>query len=231
MDFKLRLHINHNVPEMEIRILIVDSCPAVRFGLWTLLKDKENFQIVDCASSSDELFRKLKEVIPDIVIFDLVYNDLGDELTIEKLSAQYPEVKTIVYTSFCNEQTVYETIKSGIRGYVSKKSDINYLIKAIRMVSHGEYFLDPIITSKFIRATGFFDKKKDLLFEMTKREIQVIQLVSEGYRNKNIAEALSVSESTVKYHLKSIFSKLSVTSRMEAVLEAKKLGILQEQAS
>ncbi len=231
MFFKLKLHANHNVTEMEIRILIVDSCAAVRFGLWTLLKNKENFQVLDCASSSRELFQKLENNTPDIVIYDLTYNVSGDERTIEKLSARYPEVKIIIYTSFCNEQTVYETVKSGIRGYVSKKSDINYLIKAIRMVSRGEYYLDPIITSKFIQATGFFDKRKDLLFEMTKREIQIIQLVSEGHRNKNIAEALSISESTVKYHLKSIFSKLSVTSRMEAVLEAEKAGILPSKVS
>ncbi len=230
MTCKLKLNVNHNINGMEIRILIVDSCPAVRFGLGTLLKNTKNFQVVDCVSSLDELPQKLEKLSPNIVIFDLAHNDLNNEQIIKKLSDRYPEIKAIIYTAVEDTHTVYEAIKSGIRGYVSKKSDINYLIKAVSEVNRGEYYLDPIITPKFIRATGFVDKRKDLLFEMTKREIQIMQLVSEGYRNKNIAEALSISQSTVKYHLKSIFSKLSVTSRLEAVIEIKKAGILQDKA-
>ena len=202
MACNLKLNTNHNITEMEIRILIVDSCPAVRFGLGALLRNTKNFQVVDCISSLGELSQKLDEFSPDIVIFDLAPHDLSNEQTIKNLSARYPVVKAIIYTAVENKHTVYDAIKGGIRGYVSKKSDINYLIKAVLEVNRGEYYLDPIITPKFIRATGFVEKRKDLLFEMTKREIQIMQLVSEGYRNKNIAEALSISQSTVKYHLK-----------------------------
>lgn len=216
---------------METRILIADNCPALRLGLFRLLSEVQTFQVVGSAVNLGECFEKIETLNPDVVVLDLELDDSSADEAIKKLYAQHPNNKTIIYTSLDNEWTVYEVIKSGVQGYVLKKSTIDNLIKAIQEVSLGEYYLDPVITSKFIQVTGLLNTRKYQHCTITERETQILQLVAKGYKNKNIAKSLSITESTVKYHLKSIFTKLSVNSRIEAVLAAKKQGMLQEKAS
>lgn len=213
---------------MEIKILIVDDHPVIRYGLCKLLSAEPEFQVIGDAENSAECCEKVGKLKPDVVILDLEMNDSHRSTAISSLRTQHPKIKIIVYTAFNNDWIVNEVIKAGVQGYVVKNSDLSNLMSAIRIVSQGEHYLDPLITSKFIRTAGLLEKRKQQHCVISEREVEILQLVTKGYRNKEIAKSLAIEESTVKYHLSSIFTKLSVSNRTEAVLVAKEQGIFHD---
>ena len=213
---------------MEISILIVDDNPIIRYGLWKLLSAEPDFQVIGNAENCTECFEQIGILNPDVVILDLEMNDSHGSAAIRSLQTQYPKIKIIVYTLSTNDWVLNEVIKAGVRGYVVKKSDPSYLISAIRIVDQGERYLDPTIVSKLMQTVEFIEQRQLQHRMITERELEILKLIAKGYRNKVIAKSLFIAECTVKYHVSSIFTKLSVSSRIEATLAAKELGLLHD---
>jgi DNA-binding NarL/FixJ family response regulator len=213
---------------MEIRILIADDQPIVRYGLWKLLSDDPDFQVVGDAENGTECFEKIGKLKPDVVILGLEMKNLREGAIIKSLRTQHPKDKLIVYSGHNTNRAVSEAIKMGVHGYVVKSSTTNNLKAAIRIVSQGERYLDPAATSNLMQTIELIEKQQLQHRMITERELEILKLVAKGYRNKVIAKLLFIAECTVKYHVSSILTKLSVSSRIEAALVAKELGMLHD---
>jgi DNA-binding NarL/FixJ family response regulator len=215
-----------------IKILIVDDQSLFREALKTLLSTSSDFEIVGDCSNGEEALRMVLQYSPDIVLMDLRMPIMdGVEATRRILQMNKP-TRVIVLTTFDDDENVFEALRAGAVGYLLKDVSSDKLAEAIRAANQGEYFLLPSITAKvvseFSRISKPAPKNQDAFLPdpLSPREIEIIRLVATGASNKEIAEKLVISEGTVKNHLSSILSKLSVRDRMQAVLKAKELGII-----
>jgi DNA-binding NarL/FixJ family response regulator len=215
-----------------IKILIVDDQSLFREALKTLLNASPDFEIVGDASNGEEALRMVLQFSPNVVLMDLRMPIMdGVEATRRILQMNKP-TKVIVLTTFDDDENVFEALRAGAVGYLLKDVSSEKLYEAIKAANQGEYFLLPSITAKvvseFSRISRPAPKNQEnfLPDPLSPREIEIIRLVATGASNKEIAEQLVISEGTVKNHLSSILSKMSVRDRMQAVLKAKELGII-----
>jgi NarL family two-component system response regulator LiaR len=213
---------------MEISIFILDKHPVVRLGLSALLSAESDFQVIGDAANYSECFAKIGASNPDVVILDLEIVDSNQNVVITSLRNLHPKIKLIVYSELSKDWMVTKVIKMELHGYVVKSPNTDNLKAAIRIVSRGERYLDPAITSKLMQTIELIQKRQLQPCIITARELEILKLIAKGYRNKKIAKSLFIAECTVKYHVSAILAKLSVSSRIEAILVAKDQGILQD---
>ncbi len=211
----------------EIQILVVDDHPVVRYGLVRHLSAQPEFNIVGEAKSSADCLEKLASLSPDVVLLDLEMGDASGVEALSRLRDAYPDMHTIVYTAHGSDWRVVEAIRVGVEGYLMKDAPIEKLIDAIRQVHRGGSYLDPMVTSKVMGAVGGKHHRGGApLGTLSTRETAVLQMMAEGKRNKDISEALHISERTVKFHVSSMLGKLQASNRTEAVVVAAEQGII-----
>jgi len=211
----------------EIRILIVDDHPVVREGIGSMLKKEPDFKMVGEASNGLEAIEKARELSPDVVLMDLRMPEMDGVEAISRIKAEKPEVKFIILTTYSDDEYIFKGIAAGARAYLLKDAPRDELFKAIRMVSRGESLIQPVIASRVLDKLAELSRKTPAGETLSDREIEVLRLMSGGESNKDIADQLSITQSTVKTHITSIFQKLNVTTRTEAVTNALKKGIIQ----
>jgi DNA-binding NarL/FixJ family response regulator len=211
----------------EIRILIVDDHPVVREGIGSMLKKEPDFKMVGEASNGLEAIEKARELLPDVVLMDLRMPEMDGVEAISRIKAEKPEVKFIILTTYSDDEYIFKGIAAGARAYLLKDAPRDELFKAIRMVSRGESLIQPVIASRVLDKLAELSRKTPAGETLSDREIEVLRLMSGGESNKDIADQLSITQSTVKTHITSIFQKLNVTTRTEAVTNALKKGIIQ----
>src|SRR5271157_274383 len=204
--------------EGKIRILVADDHFIVRMGLIALVNTEPNVGIVGEAadgSQAVDLFGKHK---PDLVLMDLrmPLKD-GIEATIE-IRGQDPNARVLMLTTFDGDTDIHKALQAGAQGYVLKSATGQELIPAIQAVAAGQRWI-PKEVAKRLASRKLFE-------ELTAREVQVLQLLVKGLANKQIGDMLNISEHTVKDHLKSVFGKLQVEDRTEAVTAAIQRGII-----
>lgn len=215
-----------------IKILIVDDQSLFREALKTLLSASTDFEIVGDASNGEEALRMVLQHSPDIVLMDLRMPIMDGVESTKRILQMGKSTKVIVLTTFDDDENVFEALRAGAVGYLLKDVSSEKLYEAIKAANQGEYFLLPSITAKvvseFSRISKPAPKNQEMFLPdpLSPREIEIIRLVATGASNKEIADKLVISEGTVKNHLSSILSKLSVRDRMQAVLKAKELGII-----
>jgi DNA-binding NarL/FixJ family response regulator len=202
----------------KIGILVADDHFIVRMGLIALVNTEPSMVIVGEAadgSQAVELFGKYK---PDIVLMDLrmPIKD-GIEATIE-IRSRDPNARVLMLTTFDGDTDIYKALQAGAQGYVLKNATGQELIPAIQAVAGGQRWIPKEIAKRLA--------SRKLFEELTQREVQVLQLLVKGLANKQIGEHLNISEHTVKDHLKSVFGKLQVEDRTEAVTAAIQRGII-----
>jgi DNA-binding NarL/FixJ family response regulator len=145
-----------------------------------------------------------------------------------KIKQANPEIKFIVFTTYSDDDYLFAAIKAGAKGYLLKDAPREELFKAIRAVSRGESLIQPVFTTKVLdKLASELSRKSTGMDALSDREIEVLDLMAKGVSNKDIADQLSITQSTVKTHVTSIFQKLNVTTRTEAVTTALKRGIIQ----
>lgn len=199
------------------RIILVDDHHIVRQGLEFLLSTVEDLEVVGGFSDGKTFLNYLeKNVLPDIVLLDLVMPEMnGIEIT-EIMKQQYPEVKILVLTSYVDDEHVISAIDKGADGYEMKDVEPKQLIETIKSVIAGEKIIHPQAQSviESVRNKPHFTNK------LSNRESEVLKEMVKGKTNKEIAETLFVSEKTVKTHVSHIFSKLQVGDRTQAAIYA-----------
>ena len=212
----------------QIRILVVDDHEVVRDGIVGNLVRQLDFAIVGQASNGLEAVQRAAELSPDIILMDLRMPELDGVEAMIRIKQANPEIKFIVFTTYSDDEYLFAAIKAGAKGYLLKDAPREDLFKAIRAVSRGDSLIQPVFTTKVLdKLASELSRKSTGADTLSDREIEVLDLVAKGVSNKDIADQLSIAQSTVKTHVTSIFQKLNVTTRTEAVTTALKRGIIQ----
>jgi two-component system nitrate/nitrite response regulator NarL len=205
-----------------IRVLMADDHAIFRDGVRKLLEDEDDISIVGEAANGNECVHMMAKVRPDILLLDLNMPDKGGLTVLEELNFDSLATQVIVLTATEDDREAVRAMRLGARGIVLKQSASDLLVKSIRRVHGGEIWLDNRITAEvmntFARSSeGREQRDKPLLSD---RESQIMRLVAQGQRNKEIGQNLFISEQTVKNHVHNIFDKLGVSDRLELVLYA-----------
>jgi DNA-binding NarL/FixJ family response regulator len=220
------------VESPKIRIVVADDHPIFRDGLCRLLALEPDFEVVAQAQDGRQVLDVLQSLEPDILLLDLKMPGLDGLATLQKIQNSKHKTRVIVLTASEDKNEFVQAMKLGTQGIVLKQSATDLLIKSIRKVHAGEIWLDSHTTAAVMRqfATGADDlpvatvpssssreRERSLL---SAREREIVALVAQGFKNKEMAEKMFISEQTVKNHLHNIFDKLGVSDRLELALYA-----------
>lgn len=208
-----------NGQKERMRILIADDHGVVLEGLVSLVKRERDMVVVAEASNGREAVDLWKQHRPDVSLLDLRMPELDGVGAIKEIRELNPDAHIIVLTTFDGDEDIYRAIKAGAKGYLLKDSAREALMECIRKVHAGETCIPATLAAKLAERVGGQT--------LSAREIEVLQRVATGKSNKEIGTELFISEGTVKTHVKSIFTKLDVVSRTEAIATATRRGLIQ----
>ncbi len=209
----------------SIKILLAEDHAVVRESIREALTREPEFTIVGEASNGDEAVDLARKLKPDVILMDVAMPKLNGIEATRQIKSFHPTVSILVLTAYDDEQYIFSVLSAGAAGYLLKDVGVSDLVEAIKTVYKGESVLHPNIAKKVLQKfrTGKIEAVEepsaDLLSE---REITVLKLAAGGLSNNAIAQELHLSVSTIESHLRTIFSKLGVGSRTEAVVEAMK---------
>ena len=209
----------------RIRVLIADDHEIVREGLRNLFRGEEDIEVVAEARDGAEALRAVKEHRPDVALMDLVMPETDGLEATRQVREVSPETQVLVLTSFAEDRQVHEALRSGAAGYLLKDVSRQDLLRAIRGVKDGLPALHPEAQRLLMRRVAP-DPARSVLEDLTAREREVLVLVAKGHGNRAIADALFLSEGTVKGYVSIILSKLGVQDRTQAALWAVKHGVV-----
>jgi DNA-binding NarL/FixJ family response regulator len=213
----------------KIRLLIAEDETVVRMALARLLAAETDIEVVEQAANGEiavDLARRLK---PNVVLSDLSMPKMDGITATRQIKQEMPECAIVVLTVHHDDDHLFAAIKAGASGYVLKDAPPEQMVEAIRAAARGEGFIGPSLVGRvldeFARVGRLRTAAKEVFAELTRREMEVLKLVGNGLRNKDIAERLYLSEKTVKNHISNIFMKLQVNDRTEAALLAARHGL------
>jgi two-component system nitrate/nitrite response regulator NarL len=213
--------------------MLVDDHKVVRGGLRMLLETQPGITVIGEASNCEEALNSIARERPDIVLLDLDLNTESGLDLLPLISSDGNNPRVLILTGVRDLDLLRDCVRLGARGLVQKDMAAEVLIKAIRRVYEGEVWFDRTMMSSVLndllnqRAEKESDPEAAKIASLTDREEQVVALVCEGLRNKQIAERLFISDTTVRHHLTSIFSKLGLSDRLELVIYAYRLGLAE----
>jgi DNA-binding NarL/FixJ family response regulator len=223
-----------DVQSRKIRIVVADDHPIFRDGLCRLLSLEDDFEVVAQANDGKEVLDILQKLEPDILLLDLKMPNLDGLATLQRLQSTRTKTRIIVLTASEDKQEFVQAVKFGTSGIVLKQTATELLIKSIRKVSGGEIWLDSTTTAAVMRqfsqgeepasSSAQQSRERDRT-PLSHREREIVALVAQGFKNKEMAEKLFISEQTVKNHLHNIFDKLGVSDRLELALYAIHKGL------
>jgi len=203
----------------RIRVLIVDDHPLLREGIGSLVEKQPDMLIVAEASNGKEALQLFRQHMPDITLMDLRLPGMDGISVMTAILGEFHTARIIVLTTFSGDVQISRALKAGARGYLLKDLLRRELLDAIRAVQCGRKWIPPEIAAQIAEHTSDTT--------LTRREIEVLQLIAAGNPNKLVADKLSVTEDTIKMHVKSILSKLDANDRTHAVAIAVKRGIIE----
>jgi DNA-binding NarL/FixJ family response regulator len=222
---------------VTIRVLIADDQHMVRAGLRLILLPYDDIELVGEAADGREALELARQLHPDVVLMDVrmpIMNGIETTRKLQAPGAQQPP-RVLVLTTFDLDEYVYEALRAGAAGFMLKDEPPDRLVAGIRTVAAGESLLAPSVTTRlveeFVRRPGAVAVEGTRLSELTAREREVLQLVAAGRSNDEIASDLYVSRATVKTHIGSIFSKLDIRDRAQAVVFAYESGLVRPGAA
>ena len=210
-----------------IRVLVVDDHDLFRTGLSSLLAVEEDLEVVGQASGGRAGVRLARELRPDVILMDLRMPDLGGDQAIREIMSESPAIRVVVLTVLSDDGDVAAAVQAGASGFLAKETPVSEVATAIRAAATGAAWLSPraaevVLNRMRERAPVFED---DVVPELSRRELDVLQLVARGMENTEIAQALDISPRTAKNHVSSILAKLGLPSRVQAAVYAVRHGM------
>ena len=210
-----------------IRVLLVDDHPVFRHGLAALLSALPHLEVVGQGATGHDAVRLAAELRPDVVVMDLNMPELNGVEATRQVTKDDPEVGVLVLTMFEDDDSVFAAMRAGARGYLVKGADSPEVLRAITAVAGGEAIFGPSVAQ---RVLGYLTRPLSVqdarVFpDLTSREREILELVAGGLGNAAIANRLSLSPKTVRNNVSSIFAKLQVADRAEAIVRARRAGL------
>ena len=210
-----------------IRTLLVDDHPVVRFGVKHILDAEPDIEVVAELDGMRGLEDAINRFEPDVVLLDLELGEIDGVEALRQVREIAPQLKVIVYTSHDEEDYIIQAAELGVDGYLLKGSPKEEIVGAIRSVNEGGSAIESKVAAKLMsHMTKRSAKARQPVIEFSKREKQVLELLAGGKTNRDIGAALFISESTVKFHVHAILSKLDASNRTEAVSMAVQQGVI-----
>jgi two-component system, NarL family, response regulator DevR len=207
----------------SISVLLVDDHRIVRQGLHAILDHDPRFNVIGEAANGTDALRQVEEHNPDIVILDLKLNDISGAELCRQIVKISPKIAVLILTGYFEYDLVCACLQAGARGYLIKDAEHLNLPEQLMTMMQGHAVLDPRAADVL---TDFMNNQRQSVDPLSARELEIIRLISQGLSNHEISLQLHISENTIKSHIKEVFSKLDVHNRIEAVVMAKKRGIL-----
>ena len=209
-----------------MKLLLVDKREIFREGLSCLLASQPDIEVVVACGSGTEAIEKVSRLQPDVIILDTEIED-GSPDVVCRIRKSLPNSAQILMLTHSEEhRDLFDALKCGARGYLTKDATIGDLVKAVNVIAEGGVVISPPMASKVLQELSSLNtteqaKPADYELQLTKREKEVLTLIGRGATNREIANTLSIAENTVKVHLRNIMEKLHVQSRLKAALIAK----------
>ena len=207
-----------------IKVLIADNHPIIRMGVTHVLEAADDFEVVDAVSTTSELFEKLKNLSPDVLMLEMDIPEINGIAALRKIKKEYPDVKVLIYSGQSEDVYALSTIRAGAFGYLSKASDVDYIISAVQKVSEGNMF----ITNELAQRLAFDEgtqKPRRFFSKLSTREVEVLKLLASGKRNKDVAIGLNLNEKTVSTYKARLMKKLNVDNMVDLLQQAKALEL------
>jgi DNA-binding NarL/FixJ family response regulator len=210
-----------------IRILVVDDHPVVREGLVAIIEAQDDMTVVGEAGDGSQAIAIYKAAKPDVVLMDLAMPGTDGVQAIEGMRAFDPDARVVVLTAYDTDERILRAVEAGARGYLLKGAPRDEIFRAVRVVNLGGSLLEPAVAGKLLNRVGDILRGGTPEEELTPREQDVLNLMARGFRNKEIAFDLHITERTVKFHANAIYRKLEVGGRTEAVSKALQKGMVK----
>jgi NarL family two-component system response regulator LiaR len=209
-----------------ISILIVDDHEVVRNGIRAYLETLPKFNVVGEAASGEEAIKMAGELIPDVVLMDLVMPGMDGIETTREVKKISPRTQIVVLTSYHEDEQIFPALKAGAISYVLKDMKMDKLAEAIQSAIHGEVTLHPLVATRVLRNLRGESQDESFYAELTDRELEVLKFIANGLSNSQIAEQLVISTNTVKGHVSNILNKLHLADRTQVAVYAWQKGIV-----
>jgi DNA-binding NarL/FixJ family response regulator len=210
-----------------ITIILVDDHEVVRKGVRAFLDTLPDFRVVGEASSGEEALAMVSELIPDVVLMDLIMPGMDGVETTRQIKKISPRTQVVVLTSYHEDAHIFPALKAGAISYILKDMKMEKLVDVLRRAVQGEVTLHPRVAIRVLQnIRGDNPDSEPLFTELTERELDVLKLIASGLTNSQIAEKLVISENTVKGHVSNILSKLHVADRTQVAVYAWQRGIV-----
>jgi DNA-binding NarL/FixJ family response regulator len=212
----------------EIKILIADDHTVFCECLKKVLEMQEDFKVVGIAKNGPEAVRRAEETLPDVILMDIQMPTMDGIRSTKLIKERLPSASVVILTMHAEDKYVMETIKAGANGYILKDLSVKEVVQAVRSAAMGNYMLTQAAIRKLVEHnTKNLYEDYDLHDKLTKRELEIVSLIAAGFSNKEIANKLFISFSTVKNHISNIFAKLQCSNRAELVNKAIKKQLIQ----
>lgn len=208
-----------------LRVLVVDDHPLFRFGLCAALSQRDDIEVVGEAAGGQAAIAAATATHPDVVVMDLHLPDLGGVEATRAITNAHPTVGVLVLTMFDDSESVFNAMRAGARGYLLKGAEPDELVRAVQAVARGEAIFGQSIAAQVLRYFNGLNASPVSFPELTAREREVLELIAAGRNNSEIAQVLSLSGKTVRNHVSTIFGKLRVADRAQAIVRAREAGL------
>ncbi|MBD2215102.1 response regulator transcription factor [Nostoc linckia FACHB-104] len=204
-------------PSTALRVLIVDDHSIVRQGLAAMIENEPDMTVVGQAGNGQEAIAQYKQLQPDVTLIDLRMPQVSGVDAIVAICAEFAHARIIVLTTYDGDEDIYRALRAGAKGYLLKDAEPDALLNAIHIVHSGQQYIPSEVAAKLVQRMN--------IPELSDREQEVVHQMVLGLSNHDIAAALNITESTVKFHINKILSKLGVSDRTQAVITALKRGL------
>ena len=216
-----------------IDVLLVDDQTLIRQGIRVLLEIEVDIRVVGQAGDGGEAVRQVEALHPHVVLMDVRMPGMDGVAATREITTRFPEVGVIILTTFDDDETVFDGLRAGARGYLLKDVSSEQMAEAVRKVAAGEALIQPRLTRKVLAefsrmaaSPATEAQPQPLQSPLTERELEVLQALAHGLSNREIAAQLVITEGTVKNHVSNLIDKLEVRDRTQAVLKGQELGLI-----